>query len=169
MKLVIFTFFLFMIACTKNTGTSKTITSFIKFKMDGTQVEYAGSCDSSSSNFIVCAEKGSTISIDTPDVAYYIGGYDLQNDEGISFEIVTDSLVSATYDTLLFEALLYVQNKLYSSFYNYPHFVIHVTKNADGTISGSFSGKVYNHDIGTDALDSISISDGEFNNVQIMY
>ncbi len=97
----------------------------------------------------------------------------------VVFQIFSDSLKVQNYllpplNFIGFDGLNYpgftVEGQLFIPDFDKPNFSLRITRNSNGSLDGSFIGKVYNTDAVTDrVIDSLSITDGEFKNVRIVY
>lgn len=165
-------------SCKKTTDNNRNTSddAYIKYKVNGTQVEFKGDYLhylSTVNGIYVTKTKFPT----APQSTYIFLGQSGPNNI-IRFQIETDSLQTRTYNvypTLTTgggNPMIIVNTKPYTAytFDGTQKITVNISRYSQGTTDGTFSGKLYWQSISTPVTyDSINVMEGEFKNAQIIY
>jgi len=168
--LILFATLILIYSCSKSKPEKKSLTGNVtlQYKVNGVETLYSGDAGAPNNEGII-AWKHLT-GIGSFDTTYFIQALKGSNNL-IGIGITTDSLHAgrsyigeSQFTFIVFNGIKYAISD------NSGLFNISITRHFSDFIDGNFSGKLYSYNIQTSMPDdSITITEGEFKNVRIIY
>lgn len=146
-----------LLSCKKdNQGNDLSNDAYIKYKVNGTQQQFSGNAANVDAEGVIAYK-----------VINLYTSYHLQGEKGlnnlISLSIVADSLKNGSYKGEPIATFISYNGKEYYILNDTQILNVSITRHSSGTVDGNFSGSLY------DTQGSVSITEGEFKNIKMIY
>lgn len=167
-KLLVIPAIIFLYSCSKNKPSNITLrgNATLKYKVDSVETLYTGDAGTPNRKGVIAWKHLANGSSGT---TYFIQALKGLNDL-IGMGIITDSLQSGqSYVGEGQFTFVVFKGQKYAITDSSQVFNISITRYYSGFIDGSFSGKLYTFNPQTSITDSISVTEGEFKNVRVIY